>query len=137
MCGPFYLVFYKKVEKMNTEEIANQLYGFIKKGEEELAQEALYAEDIVSIEPQGSPNEKVKGIEAVKKKKKEFSETIEKIHSSNVSGPIVSNDHFAISMGMDVSFKDGNRIQLSEICLYKVNKGKIVEEQFFFEIPEN
>ncbi|MEM7382685.1 MAG: SnoaL-like domain-containing protein [Bacteroidota bacterium] len=35
-------------------------------------------------------------------------------------------------MEMDVTFKGAPRTKMSEICLYKVENGKIVWEEFFF-----
>ena len=37
-----------------------------------------------------------------------------------------------VAMGMDVTMKDGNRVQMDEVCVFKVQEGRIVEERFFF-----
>jgi hypothetical protein len=35
-------------------------------------------------------------------------------------------------MGMEVTMKGVGRIKMDEICVYKVEGGKIVKEQFFY-----
>jgi len=35
-------------------------------------------------------------------------------------------------MSFDVTFKDRGRQQMEEVCVYEVNNGKIVNEQFFY-----
>ncbi len=122
---------------MNTEEVAQRLYDHIKNGNSEKAVEELYGEDIVSIEPEGTENRVVEGIEAVKKKSEMFYNQIEEIHSTSVSEPICASDYFSFSMSMDLTFKNGHRLLIDEICVYKVRDGKIVREEFFFEIPSN
>jgi hypothetical protein len=35
-------------------------------------------------------------------------------------------------MGMEVTMKGAGRVDMHEICVYKVENGKIVKEQFFY-----
>jgi hypothetical protein len=35
-------------------------------------------------------------------------------------------------MDFDITFKDRGHQQMSEVCVYKVDDGKIVSEQFFY-----
>ena len=37
-------------------------------------------------------------------------------------------------MGMDVTMKGRGCIQMSEVCVYGVRDGKIVHEQFFYDM---
>ncbi len=48
------------------------------------------------------------------------------------SEPVVGGNHFSVAMGMDVTMKGGERMQMDEIAVYEVKDGKIVKEQFFF-----
>lgn len=119
---------------MTTQEIADRLVALCREGKNMEAVETLYANDIHSIEPVGEEPE-VKGIEAVKGKAAYFDRSME-VHSSKISDPIVTDDHFSISYYMDATNKeDGQRHDMSEIAVYQVKGGKIVKEQFFYSWP--
>lgn len=120
---------------MNTQEIANRLVELCKIGDWDKAQEELYHEDCVSIEPEGMPSNVVQGMAAIKKKGEMFAEMVEETHGGDVSEAIVADDYFSVMMGYDVTFKDRGRVKESEICVYKVADGKIVSEQFFYVVP--
>lgn len=119
---------------MTTAEIAHRLVELCRAGKDNQALEELYAADAVSIEPEGSPNPRAEGMEAILKKGEEFSQMIEAYHGNNVSDPIVSDDFFSVSMELDVTMKGYGRIPMREICLYEVKDGKIVREQFFYRV---
>lgn len=119
---------------MTTQEIAQKLVALCAKGEFEQAQKELYAEDAVSIEPYATdafPKE-VKGLENLHNKVKVFWEGVEKMHSINVSEPLVTAGAIAFSMTMDVDMKGQGRQDMTEICVYEVKDGKVATEQFFF-----
>jgi hypothetical protein len=119
---------------MTTQEIANRF--------DELAQTAqwgqiyveLYADDAESIEPENSSGalQSVKGMDAIMKKGEAFNAQMEEFHSAYTSPSIVGGNHFSIAMGMEVTMKGVGRIKMDEICVYKVEGGKIVKEQFFY-----
>lgn len=118
---------------MTTKEIANRLVELCRKGEYDTCYKELYHADAKSIEP----NEKggwdtVQGMEAFAEKGKQWNEGIEEFYSGAVSEPIVSENHFSLEMSMDYKPKGADRLNHSEICVYKVENGKIVSEQFFY-----
>ena len=117
---------------MTTQEIAERLVELCRTGQYGEAQKELYADNAVSIEPAGSPNEKVEGLEGIIRKGEEFSNMIEQTFGGEVSDPLVAGNYFSVRMSMDVQFKGMGRIQMEEICVYEVNDGKIVLEQFYF-----
>ena len=117
---------------MTTQEVADKLAAYCKQGQFNEAINALYHNDIVSVEPDGAPMKEVRGLDAVKQKAEHFNGMVEEVHGMEVSGPIVGDKFFAISMKMDVTFKGAPRNIMEEICLYKAENGKIVWEQFFF-----
>lgn len=118
---------------MTTQEVANKLVEYCRKGDFDGAIQELYAPGIVSIEPAGSPTERVEGIEAVIQKGKQFTEMMEQVHSTEVSEPVVAENFFSCSMIMDVTFKGApGPTKMEEICLYQVQDGKVVQEQFFY-----
>lgn len=117
---------------MNTQEVANQLVALCREGKNDQAIETLYADNIVSHEQPGVPQEVTEGKEAVAEKSKQWAESVEEIHGIHISDPIVSGEFFAISMEVDVTFKERGRTDIKEIAVYQVKDGKIVKEQFFY-----
>jgi hypothetical protein len=117
---------------MTTQEVANRLVELCRMGQFIEAIEELYHEDILSIEPEGNPIGTVSGIETVKQKTRQFNEMVEEHHGGEISDPMVAENFFSVSMKMDVTFKGAPRNVMEEICVYNVQDGKIVKEQFFF-----
>ena len=122
---------------MNTQQVANRLVELCRRGEFTKAQDELYAQDAVSIEPEGAPGGALgnaRGMDAIREKGKAFDQTYETIHGITVSDPIVAGEFFSIVMGMDATWKQGGRYAMEEICVYRVRNGKIVLEQFFYPV---
>ena len=120
---------------METYEIANRLVELCKKSENLKAIEELYSNDVVSIEMKGAPNEKVSGKENILQKNREWFNNVETMHASEISNLTVIDSHFSCKMSMDCTFKNKERMTIEELAIYKVDQGKIVEEQFFYESP--
>lgn len=121
---------------MSTQEIANRLVELCRQGDYETCYKELYSPDVWSIEPQGAMMEKIQGLEALAEKGKKWNEMMEEFHGSSVGEPIVSGNHFALTMMMDATFKETGREKMEEICVYEVQDGKIVKEQFFYPMPQ-
>ncbi|NUO75468.1 MAG: nuclear transport factor 2 family protein [Lysobacter sp.] len=122
---------------MNTEQIAQRLVELCRIGEYEQAQKELYAQDAVSIEPAGLPPEALgnaQGLEAIFEKGRKFNEGIEAMHGTSVSDPLIAGNWFSLVMTLDVTMKGMGRIDMKEICVYRVKDGKIVHEQFFYDV---
>ena len=122
---------------MNTETIAKRLVELCRTGAYDKAQEELYGDDAVSIEPEGLPPGALgnaQGLAAIREKGRQFSESIEAVHSSSVSDPQVAGNWFSCTMSMDVTMKGRGRFQMNEVCVYRVRDGKIVHEQFFYDV---
>ncbi len=117
---------------MKTTEIAARLVALCREAKWETAQKELFADNAVSVEPHPSPafEKETKGLAAIVEKGRKFDGMIEKLHSLTVSDPLVAGESFACTMGMDVTMKGQERMQMSEICLYEVKDGKIISEQF-------
>lgn len=99
------------------------------------ALEELYADDVVSTEAAGAPNQVTQGKEAVAKKSADWLASVQEFHGGGVSDPILAGDYFSCSMDFDVTFKERGRVQMEEICVYRVSDGKISSEQFFYAMP--
>ncbi len=118
---------------MTTQEIASRLIELCNKGDFETAQNELFAEDAVSIEPHGTAEfeKETKGLQAIKEKGEKWNSMVEKMHGMKISEPIIASNSFAITMQMHVAMKGGHEMDMTELCVYEVKDGKIVKEQFF------
>ena len=118
---------------MKTEEIANNLVNWFNKNDEAKCYQELYSPNVVSIEP-GGENPVAKGMEEVVKKGEWWNETFE-VHSSSASNPVVADNWFSVRFDIDSTHKaSGQRSQMSEIGVFEVQEGKIVKEQFFYDM---
>jgi ketosteroid isomerase-like protein len=117
---------------MTTQEVADRLVELCRKGQFEDVQKEMFAEDAVSIEPYASPafEKETKGLDAIMEKGEKWAEMVQENHGLKVSDPIVSGNSFACTMWMDVTMKDGKRMDMTELCIYTVKDGKITSEQF-------
>lgn len=118
---------------MSTEEIANRLVAYCRKGDWEGAHRELYAQNAKSIEPYATPDfeKEVTGMDAINAKGKKFNAMVEKMHSLEVSDPLVAGNSIAFVLTMDMTMKEHGRMKSPELCVYQVKDGKIVLEQFF------
>jgi hypothetical protein len=119
---------------MTTQQVADRLVQLCREGKNTEAIEELYAEGVISKEPKGADREITQGIQAVKEKTIQWENSLEEIHSSSISEPLVSKDHFSIVMDFDATYKGFGRMAISEICVYEVQNGKIVADEFFYRI---
>lgn len=118
-----------------TEEVASNLVEWCNNGDYVRAYQELYSPEIVSIETEDqSDMSHLEGMEAVMKKGEWWEETFE-VHSSKASDPVVADNWFSVKFEMDTTHKpSGQRSKSSEIGVYKVKDGKIVREQFFYDM---
>lgn len=116
---------------MSVQETAQKFAAACKAGTFEDA-EALWAEDVVSLENMEGPMREVRGRQAVHEKGVWWFEN-HTIHKSETEGPFVHDDQFALIFRMDITRKsDGARIKMEEVGLYTVKDGKVAEERFFY-----
>ena len=97
--------------------------------EDDAGIQAYWSDDIVSLEPNEGEMARVEGRDALLAKHAWWNENAE-MHSVSVDGPYVFGDQFAVRFTMDVTLF-AERTQSSEIGVYTVKNGKIVEERFF------
>jgi hypothetical protein len=118
---------------MTTQEVANRLYELCQQGQFETAKNELYAPDATSTESnmQGQ-RETAKGIDAIFEKGRQFNEAVEEMHSGYTNEPKVFGKYIFMEMGMDVTMKGMGRMNMTEMCRYEVNDGKIVAEEFYY-----
>lgn len=121
---------------MTTQEVAEELVELCSEGKFDEAVGTLYSDDIVSMEAGAPPGQsrESKGIAAVKAKSEWWAANHE-VHSAEVDGPLVAGSHFAVTFKLDVTFKpQSKRFQMEEVAIYKVADGKIVYEEFFYNM---
>ncbi|HZY40090.1 MAG TPA: nuclear transport factor 2 family protein [Mucilaginibacter sp.] len=122
-----------QVETMSTQDVANRLVLLCREGKNVEAINELYDEDIVSHEPEGSPMKEKVGKQAVLDATNQWFQSVKELHSSYVSNPIVAGNFFACTMKVDATYKEHGRNVMDELCVFEVEDGKIVSEQFFYE----
>ncbi len=123
---------------MSVMEIGQQLVQLCNDGRDHEVVDRYYDQKIVSIEGQGSDAmpARMEGIEAIKGKHAWWYDNHE-IHSTRAIGPFCGHrdDQFAVLFEMDVTNKpSGQRSQMSEVALYTVADGRIVQEEFLYQM---
>jgi ketosteroid isomerase-like protein len=117
---------------MTTEEVARKTVELVRKQAWYDALDALYADDIVSVEARAGEGEspETRSKEAVRKKIDWWVGAME-VHGFKASEPFVAHDRFVVQYDADVSDKESKkRFQMSEVGVYTVKNGKIVREEF-------
>ena len=70
------------------------------------------------------------------RKKAEWWNANHTIHSATTTGPYASVEKFAVVFTLDVTHKpSGKRHQMSEVAVYTVQNGKIIHEEFLYQMP--
>ena len=126
---------------MDTKEIGRKLVDYCRDGLNLDAISSLYSKDIVSVEAMASPTgdfpQEVSGIEKVIDKNKRWYDNNE-VHHATAEGPFPNKDRFAVIFHYETSAKSGpmkgKRLKFDEVALYTVKNGKIVREEFFYDM---
>lgn len=120
---------------MRTQEVAEKLVTFCRQGQHAQAYDELFHSDAIAQEPENFPNNRTQGLENLKAKSQQWGQDLKEMHSMEISDPVVADNFFSCSMKMDITTHSRGRQQMEEVCMYEVNDGKIVKEQFFFSMP--
>jgi ketosteroid isomerase-like protein len=122
-----------------TMQVGKRLVELCREGKFMEAMDTLYSPNIISIEARSSPAmpARMEGIKAVRGKA-EWWEANHDVHSGEAEGPWPHGDRFIVRFSFDVTAKSGpmagERMQLEEAALYTVKDGKIVQEEFFYDM---
>lgn len=117
-----------------TADVAADFTALWLAGEFRAAGEKYWADDVVSMEPRALPDgtdAECRGIEAVRTKNLRWCST-HGIEDLSIDGPFVTGDHFALFADMLIAHA-GRRRPHSEIAVFVVRDGRIIEERFFYE----
>ncbi|MEM6260584.1 MAG: nuclear transport factor 2 family protein [Planctomycetota bacterium] len=125
----------------DTIAVGKKLVELCNAGKDEEVLDTYYAEDIVSEEVATMPGTGLprvsQGIEAVRAKWQWWYDNHE-VHGSKCTGPFPHGNKFIVIFEMDTTAKSGpmagQRMQMQETALYTVENGKIVHEQFFYDM---
>jgi ketosteroid isomerase-like protein len=121
---------------MTTQEVADTLVKFCSEGKFNEAIQALYSPDIVSVEAAAPPGQsrETKGLPGVMARAEWWTANHE-VHAAKTEGPLVAGSHFAVVFKLDITFKPQNkRFHMEEVAVYKVADGKVVYEEFFYNM---
>lgn len=124
---------------MNAHEVGQQLVALCREGKNLEAVDALYAEDVVSIEAIEPPGpqfaRETRGRDAVRAKNAWWLDSHE-VHGGEVRGPFPHGERFAVLFQHEVTPTAGpmagQRMHMEEVGLYTVEGGKITREEFFY-----
>lgn len=122
-----------------TDTVADRLVQLCSEGKHHDAIQELYADNarhVEAMECPGSPYKRItEGKSALLKMSEHWSKTTT-VHSASVGKPLVNGDQFICEMKMDCTSSEGpmagQRMAMSETCLYTVKNGKIIEAKFFY-----
>ena len=123
-----------QVETMNAQEVANRLVLLCREGRNVEAINELYDDNVVSHEPEGSPMKEKIGKQAVLDATNQWFDSVQELHNSYISNPIVGGNFFACTMKVDATYKEHGRNVMDELCVYEVKDGRIVRDQFFYPV---
>lgn len=122
-----------------TDKVANRLFELCNSGKHHEAMQELYADNARHVEAMEMPGSPYKRITEGKPNLLKMSENWSKhttVHSASTGKPLVNGDQFVCEMKMDCTSNEGpmagQRMQMSETCLYTVKDGKISEAKFFY-----
>lgn len=124
---------------MDTKQVGKKLVDLCKAGRNVEAINTLYSPDIVSVEARGDETmpAQMRGIDAIRKKNEWWTENHE-VHSAEVRGPYPNEDRFAAQFRYDITPKagpmKGKRMTMDEVAVYTVKDGRIVREEFFYDV---
>ncbi|MEM0915599.1 MAG: nuclear transport factor 2 family protein [Planctomycetota bacterium] len=120
-------------------DVAKQLVALCREGKNAEAIQTLYADDIVSVEVMGDEEmpKEMHGLDAVLGKTRWWMDNHE-VHAGETFGPFPHGDRFIVHFKYDVTPKigpmAGQRITMQEAALYTAKDGKIVREEFFYDM---
>ena len=123
----------------DTKTVGHKLVEYCRNGLNLEAISSLYSTDIVSVEAVGSDEmpAEVRGIDQVVAKNKWWYENNE-VHHSSAEGPFPHHDKFAVIFHYETEVKSGprqgQRVKFDEVAVYTVKDGKIVREEFYYDM---
>lgn len=116
---------------MDIRELAMKYAAMVEAGQMDEAAATFWHDDVETFEAMPGEMSHTKG-RAEGRAKAEWWYANHEVHGMESDGPYVHGDHFLIRMMIDVTPKDAERMQMTEVVQYKVADGKVVEEKYFY-----
>jgi ketosteroid isomerase-like protein len=113
----------------SVQELDKQVNDDVLSGKAMEAFEKYYAEDVVMQENSEEPR---RGKAANRKAEEEFFASVEAFNGGSVKASAVNGDISFSEWEMDVTFKGGHRVKMSQVAVRHWKNGKIVHERFFY-----
>jgi hypothetical protein len=120
-----------------TQKVAKRLTDLCNSGKNLEAMRDLYADNVRHIEAMEMPGcpRITEGKATLIEKGEKFAKTTT-IHGTSCTDPLINGDQFTCTMTLDCTSSEGpfagQRMNMSETCLYTVKNGKITEGKFFY-----
>ena len=90
--------------------------------------DAYYSDDVVMSENRTA--ERI-GKAVNREYEIQFLNSIQEFHGAQVGRVIIDGDHAAIEWSLDITFKDGNRVNMQQATVQTWKDGKIIREDFY------
>jgi ketosteroid isomerase-like protein len=113
----------------SVQELDKQLNDDVLSGKIMEAFEKYYADDVVMQENSEEPR---KGKAENRKAEEQFMASVEAFNGGSVKASAVNGDVAFSEWEMDITFKGGSRVTMSQVAVRKWKNGKIVHERFFY-----
>lgn len=116
---------------MTYQEKAQDIYNMLGQGQLLEAFDKYYADDVVMTEPRGTRE----GKNVCRDYEVNFLNSVAEFHNlevTKVAADEANGVTFVESM-MDVTFKDGNRVQMEQVAVQQWRGDQIVHERFYYE----
>lgn len=118
------------------DDVARDFTAMLRLGQFEAAGERYWADTVTSVEPADLPTGTpalVSGIDAARGKAR-FRFGKGRIDELGIDGPFVSGDQFALFLDMLITDPASGQTQpFTEIAIFTVRDGRIIEERFFYD----
>lgn len=107
----------------------SELNAQIQKGEIMAAFEKYYADDIVMQENNEPPFE---GKVANRAREQAFVDSVGQVHAITLVNSAVNGKIAFSEWLMDVTFRNGQRVQMAQVAVRRWNDGRVVHERFYY-----
>ena len=107
-------------QQLNQQVLAGDILG---------AFEKFYAEDVVMQENTDAPRV---GKDANREAEKQFLASVQEFHGAQVLGAAVEGDRSYSEWEMDITFKGGQRVKMTQVAARQWRNGQIVHERFYY-----
>jgi len=115
---------------MTLKEKTQDIYNLVGQGKLLEAFDKYYAEGVVITEPRGTWEGKAN----CRAHEEEFLSMVKEVHGLDVKA-ITSDEEAGVVMhetAMDVTFQDGNRVNMEQVGVQRWENGQIVHERFYY-----